>query len=143
VQTDSLLLGSSTPLPPERVVDVAQRLRGVPYHWGGETPNGLDCSGYIEQVFALAGYHVPRLADAQFAATVEVSAEQMRPGDLVFFTTYLPGPSHVGIYIGERHFLHASSSHGVTESSLDEPYYAQRFLGAHRIPEWSGGVSKR
>ena len=132
----TLLTYSKVPLPVEQVISVAQRFRGTVYAWGGQTPNGVDCSGYIQQVFSMAGYRVPRMADDQFAATQPVTQEDAQPGDLVFFTTYLPGPSHVGIYLGSGRFVHASSSRGVIETGLDDPYFAPRFLGTRRIKDW-------
>jgi cell wall-associated NlpC family hydrolase len=134
--TASMIVSSPQPATPERIIEIARRFTGAPYRWGGETPNGADCSGFIEEVFRLGGYTLPRTADVQFQATQAVTTEQMAPGDLVFFTTYEPGPSHVGIYVGDGHFIHASSSRGVTESRLDERYYATRFLGARRIQAW-------
>ena len=133
----NLLTYSRSPLPAPQVVEVAQRFRGVSYVWGGKTPNGVDCSGFVQQVFSMGGYRVPRVADEQFAATKPVTKEEAQPGDLVFFTTYLPGPSHVGIYLGNGRFVHASSSRGVTETGLDEPYFSSRYLGIRRIPEWA------
>ena len=132
-----MIVETGTPASPQRVVEIARQFKGVPYRWGGETPNGADCSGFVEEVFRLGGHHLPRTADVQFQATQAVTDDQMRAGDLVFFTTYEPGPSHVGIYIGEGRFIHASSSKGVTESRLDEEYYAKRYLGARRLAEWT------
>lgn len=132
----AVLAPATQPQPPARIVEVARRMLGTPYVWGGQTPNGADCSGFVQEVFRLGGHALPRLADEQFAVTVEVAAADVRPGDLVFFTTYLPGPSHVGIYEGEGRFIHASSSQGVTESALGETYYKERFLGARRPAAW-------
>jgi cell wall-associated NlpC family hydrolase len=125
------------PLEPARVIEVAQRFVGAPYRWGGQTPNGVDCSGYVQQVYDLSGHRLPRLADDQYAQTVPVSTELAQPGDLVFFSTYAPGPSHVGIFLGNGRFLHASSSHGVIEANLSEPYFASRCLGIRRIKDWA------
>lgn len=142
---DSLLLPSSNPMTGDQIVALARRLEGVPYVWGGTTPNGVDCSGFVQTVYSLAGYTLPRTADVQFQATQEVPTDQLQPGDLVFFTTYLPGPSHVGIYAGQGRFIHASSSHGVTESVLTDPYFGPRFLGGRRLsqklPAAAGTVS--
>lgn len=134
--TDQMIVASASPAPPERVVALARQFIGTPYRWGGESPNGADCSGFVEEVFRLAGHRLPRTADVQFQASQPLEAGAMQPGDLVFFSTYLPGPSHVGIYAGSGVFIHASSSRGVTESHLDESYYARRYLGARRISDW-------
>lgn len=131
------------PLDPDRpdlvrgqdIVREAMRYLGTPYVWGGESARGMDCSGFVYIVFAS---RVPGLARMrsfdyyQMGTPVERSA--MMPGDLVFFTTYAPGPSHVGIYVGDGRFVHASSgARRVTVSSLDEPFYAGRYLGARRL----------
>ena len=136
VPRNALLLGSRRPLDSASVIGIARRFVGTPYQWGGMTPNGVDCSGYVQEVFELAGYVLPRLADEQYAATAAVEVAEARAGDLVFFTTYLPGPSHVGIYLGQGRFLHASSSRGVIEAGLDEEYFAGRCLGIRRIKPW-------
>lgn len=130
-----LLVGSTAPTGRAHILAVARRLEGTPYRWGGQTPNGVDCSGFVEEVFHLAGYDLPRTADAQYRFCQPVADDALEPGDLVFFSTYLPGPSHVGIYAGNDHFIQASSSHGVIESSLKQPYYRQRFLGGRRPPQ--------
>ncbi len=109
----------------------ALRFLGVPYVFGGTTSSGFDCSGYVQHVFAMLGIAVPRTADAQYDAGHKIVGP-MRPGDLVFFQTYEPGPSHVGIYLGNGKFVHASS-HGVMISSLSQSYWAQRYIGAKRM----------
>jgi len=110
----------------------AMRFLGTPYSFGGTSTRGFDCSGFVQHVFALMGVHLPRTADAQYDAGRAI-AGAMRPGDLVFFQTYAAGVSHVGIYLGDDRFVHASSSHGVTVSSLHESYWAARYLGAKRV----------
>jgi cell wall-associated NlpC family hydrolase len=110
----------------------ALKFLGVPYVFGGTSTAGFDCSGYVQHVFAMLGISLPRTADAQYDAGHRVVGG-MRPGDLVFFQTYAPGPSHVGIYLGSGKFVHASSSQGVTVSKLSEPYWAARFIGAKRF----------
>ncbi|MEO6913586.1 MAG: C40 family peptidase [Candidatus Baltobacteraceae bacterium] len=110
----------------------ALRFLGVPYVFGGTSTTGFDCSGYVQHVFAMMGVHIPRTADAQYSAGTRVSGAGMRPGDLVFFQTYESGPSHVGIFLGKGHFVHASS-HGVMVSSLSDSYWSSRYLGAKRL----------
>ena len=110
----------------------AMRFLGVPYVFGGTSASGFDCSGYVQHVFAMLGMHLPRTADAQYFAARKI-AGTMIAGDLVFFQTYETGPSHVGIYLGHDRFVHASSSHGVTVSSLHDGYWSARYLGAKRV----------
>lgn len=111
----------------------ALRFLGVPYVFGGTSTGGFDCSGYVQHVFAMVGLHIPRTADAQYYAGSHVGKAQMAPGDLVFFQTYEPGPSHVGIYLGNGRFAHASSSHGVMVSNLSDSYWSARYIGAKRL----------
>ena len=110
----------------------ALRFLGTPYVFGGTSTGGFDCSGYVQHVFAMIGIRLPRTADAQFYGGSRI-AGQMMPGDLVFFQTYEPGPSHVGIYLGNGQFAHASSSHGVMVSKLSDSYWAARYIGAKRV----------
>ncbi len=114
-------------------------LRGVPYRWGGSSENGFDCSGFVyfllREQFGLK--NLPRRASEQYYEMgTPVDKEDLRVGDLVFFTTYKPGPSHVGVYIGDGKFVQASSAGGkVMVSSMSEGYYKRRFIGARRITE--------
>ena len=114
-----------------RLVSSATSLLGVPYVFGGVSPSGFDCSGFIQYVFASAGIVLPRMADEQYFATVRV--DRPREGDLVFFETYCPGVSHVGMYLGRNEFIHASSNHGISVSSLDSEYWGPRYVGAGRV----------
>jgi cell wall-associated NlpC family hydrolase len=139
--TYSALLGKSMPAVTHSmnamsrtVVSDAMSYMGVPYVFGGNTPSsGFDCSGYVRYVFANAGIYLPRTADVQYNCGYAVSTSELAPGDLVFFETYCPGPSHVGIYVGDGNFIHASSSRGVTISSLSSSYYSAHYLGARRV----------
>ena len=76
---------------------------------------------------------MPRTADSQFYGGKKISANNLRAGDLVFFETYEPGPSHVGIYIGNGKFIHAGSSTGIAVSGIFDYYWGDRYLGACRI----------
>lgn len=116
-----------------RIISSAMDYMGVPYVFGGTTPYGFDCSGYVQYVFANAGVSLPRTADVQYEEGTPISTAELVPGDLVFFTTYTYGASHVGIYVGDSNFIHASSSRGVTISSLNESYYSTHYIGARRI----------
>lgn len=118
----------------QQVVAFAKQFLGVPYVWAGRSPGGFDCSGYIWYVFNHFGITLPRMADGQFEVGVPVGRRDLAPGDLVFFSTYEPGPSHVGIYMGNGHFIHASSgADEVTVTPLSKQYYVERYLGARRI----------
>lgn len=110
----------------------ALRFLGTPYVFGGTSTSGFDCSGYVQHVFAMIGVSIPRTADAQYYAAHRAKGGP-RVGDLVFFQTYEPGPSHVGIYLGSGRFVHASSSHGVMVSNLTDSYWSARYIGVKRV----------
>jgi len=109
----------------------ALRFLGAPYVFGGTSSSGFDCSGFVQHVFGMLGIVLPRTADAQYDAG-RPTVGGPRAGDLVFFDTY-GGVSHVGIYLGNGEFVHASSSHGVMVSKLSESYWASRYVGAKRV----------
>jgi cell wall-associated NlpC family hydrolase len=116
---------------------------GAPYRYGGAEPaRGFDCSGLVTYAHGLAGIGVPRTSGAQFAAARKVDPDDLRPGDLVFFRL-VPGSreiTHVGIYTGQGRFVHApQTGKRVSEASLEDPYYRERFAGAGRLyPEGPG-----
>ncbi|GGA53008.1 C40 family peptidase [Paenibacillus physcomitrellae] len=106
---------------------------GTPYKTGGTTTKGFDCSGFTRYVFAKLGITLPHQSGSQFKMGKAVEKSQLIPGDLVFFNTSGSGVSHVGVYVGDGKFAHASSSKGVTISKLSESYYVNRYVGAKRI----------
>ena len=116
-----------------RIIANSMNYIGVPYVFGGTSPSGFDCSGYVRYVFASAGIYLPRTADAQYEIGMPVSRGELIPGDLVFFSTYDYGASHVGIYLGDGSFINASSSRGVAIDSLYSGYWGSCYIGARRI----------
>jgi cell wall-associated NlpC family hydrolase len=107
---------------------------GTPYVWGGSSPRGFDCSGYVQYVFGAAGVRIPRTADWQWAVGAPVSGFP-KPGDLVFFQTYEVGASHMGIYLGNGWFVQSIGSN-VHLSNLNSTYFRSRYIGARRfIPD--------
>ncbi|MFZ5814120.1 MAG: stalk domain-containing protein [Bacillota bacterium] len=113
----------------------AQQLIGTAYAWGGSSPEaGFDCSGLLLYVATQVGVDLPRTSFEQFEAGIAVERADLAPGDLVFFTTYAEGASHVGIYDGRGGFVHAQSPEvGVVRTSLENPWWAARYLGARRV----------
>jgi cell wall-associated NlpC family hydrolase len=109
-------------------------LLGVPYEYGGAGRGGMDCSAFTEAVYGGAlRVQIPRSTSDQFREGTEIERDRLRFGDLVFFNTTGESPSHVGIYIEDDLFAHASVSYGVTISSMESQYYRDRFVGARRI----------
>jgi putative cell wall-binding protein len=115
----------------QSLINTAKALQGVPYTYGGTTPSGFDCSGYINYVYKQHGIELPRTTRDIWNVGTKVSQPSI--GDIVFFETYKPGPSHAGIYIGNNEFIHASSSRGVSITSMDNSYFKPRYLGAKRV----------
>jgi cell wall-associated NlpC family hydrolase len=115
------------------IVELAKTFMGVPYVFGGTTPSGFDCSGFLQYVFKMYGINIPRLADEQYLLGTPAKTSQLSVGDLVFFSTYLEGASHCGFYVGDGKFLHTSSSRGVRIDSLNDSYWKPKFLGGKKI----------
>ncbi|MBI5407751.1 MAG: C40 family peptidase [Nitrospirae bacterium] len=114
---------------------ITQQTLGIPYRFGSNSFKGTDCSGYVQKVFSLIGISLPRSAREQFHLGEPVAKEDLSIGDLVFFRTYASFPSHVGIYLGNDLFIHASTlARKVTIDKLTMPYYVKRFIGAKRLP---------
>ena len=117
-----------------RFVRAALEYRGVRYRWGGMSTRGMDCSGLVALVLRDYGINAPHNSKALYKLGEAVSREELEAGDLVFFHTTRPGISHVGMYIGEGKFVHASSSKGrVRVDRLDTGYYSKRLVGARRV----------
>ncbi|MBT1072634.1 C40 family peptidase [Pelotalea chapellei] len=150
-QEFSNTLSELTDLDADRPVDLAKNLEsnvagvsklkksaysflGARYRFGGNSRTALDCSSFTQQVFREQKVSLPRTAREQFNVGSEVMRGDLQKGDLVFFQTYAQFPSHVGIYLGNRKMIHASSrDRRVVISTMDTPYYLARFLGARRI----------
>lgn len=112
-----------------RIARLAMKYRGVPYVWGGSSPSGFDCSGFVQHVYAEAGIAIPRTVAMQYRWGTPVSRDDLEPGDLVFFNRL----RHNGIYIGDGRFVHASSAGDrVRISSLDNSWFERRWVGARR-----------
>ncbi len=150
-------LAELTDIDSDRPVDLAKNLEdgssinkikktaysflGARYRFGGSSRNALDCSSFIQQVFRDHNVRLPRTAREQFYAGKEVPRGDLQKGDLVFFQTYARFPSHVGIYLGNRKMIHASSrDRRVVISSMDTPYYLSRYLGARRVGLGKNGL---
>jgi cell wall-associated NlpC family hydrolase len=116
----------------KQITDAAKSFIGVPYKFGGTTPKGFDCSGFVQYVFDKRKITLPRAADAQYKVGKVIMQKDLQQGDLVFFSTYEKGASHCGVYLEQGKFIHASS-HGVMISRLDESYWKTRYLGARRV----------
>jgi cell wall-associated NlpC family hydrolase len=109
-------------------------LRGTPYRNGGTDPRGFDCSGFVAYVFGQHGVALPRTVEDLYRSGEPVDAQDIRPGDLVFFSTTDAGATHVGMAIGGDEFVHAPSSAGVVRvERLSSGYWRPRFAGARRV----------
>lgn len=110
-----------------------QRWHGTPHRWGGTSRSGVDCSGFVMRLFdELYGFRLPRTTEQQSSAGRPVSKNRLEPGDLVFFRISAK-ERHVGVYLDEGEFAHASSSQGVRISRLDETYWDERYWLSRRI----------
>lgn len=108
---------------------------GIRYRFAGNGERGIDCAGLMQKVFSAVGIRLPRTAAEQFRQGIEIGRDELQPGDLVFFrNTYKRGISHVGVFVGNGMFVHASSSRrAVVADHLSGGYYARRFAGARRV----------
>lgn len=141
-QGDTAVPVAKTPPPKKRssgdmgqiAARTAERFVGIPYRWGGDTVvEGLDCSGFVRAVYNLCGVNIPRTSAEQFRTGDRVALDNLVDGDLVFFGSSSDKINHVGIYVGNGKFVHAPKrGDDIKISSLDEKYFAGRFIGAKR-----------
>ncbi len=119
----------------EEMMGIIMDWFGIPYRFGGITDHGIDCSAWVQAVFQqTCSVALPRTAREQVNLGRKISREKLEFGDLVFFHTYSRKfASHVGIYLGDDLFAHASSRKGVTVSSLQSTFYDKRFIGGRRL----------
>lgn len=118
------------------IISYAYDFIGKPYVWGAEGPKSFDCSGFTKYVYRAFGVSLPHYTGSQIGEGSSVSRKNLKQGDLVFFNTDGSSVSHVGIYVGDGEFIHASSgSHKVTVSNLSQSYYNAAYVGARRILE--------
>ncbi|MBM7649586.1 cell wall-associated NlpC family hydrolase [Bacillus ectoiniformans] len=116
----------------DNIIAEAKKHIGTPYKWGGTTPKGFDCSGFMVYTHKQNGVNLPRTAAQMYKQGTAVAKKDMQPGDLIFFTTYKKGASHVGIYLGDNQFIH-SASKGVNIDKVSNSYWTKRYIGTKRI----------
>jgi cell wall-associated NlpC family hydrolase len=125
--------------PVDRVIREAKTYTGVPYKWGGNSKTGIDCSGLTCQSFLAIDIKLPRTADAQALLGKRLEKEEIKPGDLIFFTKEKKTKdiTHVGLVTevkkGEVYFINATTKKGVMISALSEEYWRTRYKGARRV----------
>jgi cell wall-associated NlpC family hydrolase len=113
----------------ERAARVAQRMVGVPYRWGGESPSGFDCSGLVRWAYGRVGVALPHSSYALYSLGRRVSVAQMKPGDVLFFE----GLGHVGLYLDRGRMVHAPYSGRDVEVVRLADWYGSRLVGARRV----------
>lgn len=117
----------------EKFNDILNDWENTPYVLGGSSKKGADCSGFTQSVFAEFNTQIPRTTKTQLQSGKKIKKEELQMGDLVFFKTgHGPNGMHVGIYMQENEFIHLSPNGGLKESSLKNPYWKKRYIGARR-----------
>ncbi|MFB0919582.1 MAG: C40 family peptidase [Oscillospiraceae bacterium] len=118
----------------QKIADTAMKYLGTPYVWGGTNERGFDCSGFVQYVYKECGYTIDRTAAQIYKNGTYIEKENLEIGDAICFSSHTESIGHVGIYIGNGQFIHASSGSGsVIISDLSEKYYAARYVGARHI----------
>ncbi len=118
----------------ERIAARALAQLGRPYRYGGSTPRGFDCSGLVRYAYLAAGVVVPRTTEDQYHAAHQVKLSRLEPGDVLFFRIDSRRVSHVAIYAGDGHFVHApKSGRSVEMRDLQEAYFRKRLVAAGRL----------
>lgn len=127
-------IASPTRKPGESLANFALSLQGTPYRYGGATRDGFDCSGLVFYAHRRLGLEVPRTSSDQAEEAERIKPRKLKRGDLVFFKIDSRKVNHVGIYVGNHHFVHApGKGKPVTVDSLDDGFYADSFSGAGRF----------
>lgn len=122
------------PIDKGKILQSVDKFKGIPYKWGGESQKGMDCSGLVKSVFwDLERIELPHKASEQAQYGVKVSLNHLKCGDLVFFKMQSLLIDHVGIYLGDGSFVHASNLSGVTVTSIEDSYYQDRFAFGKRL----------
>jgi cell wall-associated NlpC family hydrolase len=118
-----------------RIINIAMKMRRVPYRWGGTTPRGFDCSGLVQYSFKHAGVSLPRTAAAQYQASRKISFAKAQRGDLLFFHMRRRGKwvNHVGIYLGNNKFIHAPRRGRVVSVEKLTNFWKKRMVGVGRV----------
>lgn len=127
--------GGTTTAMGAKIVETAKKYLGVPYVWGGASPNGFDCSGFVYYVTRSVGFNTSRTLTAMYSQGTPVDKSALQPGDIVFFqNTYKSGLSHVGIYVGDGQFIHSPHTGKVVSyADLYSDYYTSHYYGACRL----------
>ncbi len=131
-QSPRYLQKNTSLIEPQRLRAVAEQWVGTPYRYGGNSSHGIDCSALAQKILQAFGILVPRTVRQQLRSGIPVSITAMQPGDLLFFA-FRRKPEHVGVYLGNLEFVHASSTLGVVISSLRNPYYRRHLVAVRRF----------
>ena len=132
--TSRLNAPTAPPGTARAVVERARSFAGTAYRAGGASPDGFDCSGFVQYLYRQAGVSLPRTASEQFDVGLEVETRRLAPGDLVFYRTEGRRVTHVGVVVGDGTFIHAPNTRSrVRIDRLDGRYWQERYAGARRI----------